>query len=154
MFNATDYTYRVWYSPEDEGYIANILEYPSLSNFGETATEAMDGAVDLLADVLQDLSSEEVKVPFGRKQYSGKILLRMTPPTAQKSLNGGCRAACVTQQPVGCSSDNAAAYKRVLNSWIGHLKVYSCHGMIVSSVSPNSIMFTPASTFQHLSGAV
>ena len=79
MFNATDYTYRVWYSPEDEGYIATILEYPSLSNFGETATEAMDGAVDLLADVLQDLSPEEVKVPFGRKQYSGKILLRMTP---------------------------------------------------------------------------
>ena len=70
MFNANDYTYRVWYSPEDEGYIATILEYPSLSNFGETATEAMDGAVSLFDAVLQELSPEEIKVPFGRKQYS------------------------------------------------------------------------------------
>lgn len=79
MFSANDYTYRVWYSPEDEGYIATILEYPSLSNFGETSIEAIDGAVALLDDVLQDLSPEEIKIPFGRKQYSGKILLRMTP---------------------------------------------------------------------------
>ena len=92
MFNATDYTYRVWYSPEDEGYIATILEYPSLSNFGETAAEAMDGAVDLLADVLQDLSPEEVKVPFGRKQYSGKILLNSTEASQWRLPSNMCHS--------------------------------------------------------------
>lgn len=81
MNRAQRYTYRVWWSSEDSQYVATIAEFPSLSWLSDTQESALQGAVSLVTDILQDMddNGEEAPEPLGSKSYSGKFQVRITP---------------------------------------------------------------------------
>ncbi|MCT2060489.1 type II toxin-antitoxin system HicB family antitoxin [Dietzia cinnamea] len=72
------YSYRVQWSPDDDEYVATVLEFPSLSYLEQDQTEAFQGLVKLVADVVDDLTDagEKVPLPFAERTYSGTIYVR------------------------------------------------------------------------------
>ena len=79
MYKAEDYVYRVFWSEEDDSFIATVAEFPRLSSIENTQGEAFAGIVDLVGFVLTEMSSagEEPPAPFAKRKYSGEIRLRM-----------------------------------------------------------------------------
>ena len=77
--DVSHYTYRVAWSPEDGEFVATCLEFPSLSWLASTQQEALTGLLDLVADVVRDLSDavEGVPEPLSERPYSGKFNLRL-----------------------------------------------------------------------------
>ena len=75
----TRYTYRVTWSAEDGEHVATCLELPSLSWLADTQEEALRGLRELIADVVQDMASnnEPVPEPLSLRAYSGKFNLRI-----------------------------------------------------------------------------
>lgn len=78
---ADEYTYRVFWSDDDKGFVATVAEFPSLSHISDEQQEALSGIVNLVSDVLSDMAEEgeQPPVPLGRRKFSGKFPLRMTP---------------------------------------------------------------------------
>ena len=81
MYKAEEYTYRVFWSEEDKAFASTVVEFPGLSNIDEDRTAALDGMAGLLAFVLEDMEAKKEKTPtpLGKRHYSGKISLRMSP---------------------------------------------------------------------------
>lgn len=79
MNEAEEYTYRVFWSEEDNSYVATVAEFPSLSSVEDTQREAFDGIVELVRFVLADMKkgNEPIPAPLTKRQYSGNIRLRM-----------------------------------------------------------------------------
>ncbi len=73
------YLYSVGWSEEDEAFVARVAEFPSLAAHGETQEEAMREIIDVVGFVIQDLteSNEPIPEPFGKRSFSGKLVLRM-----------------------------------------------------------------------------
>ena len=73
------YLYSVGWSEEDEAFVARVAEFPSLAAHGETQEEALREIKDVVGFVLEDLneSSEPIPEPFGKRSFSGKLVLRM-----------------------------------------------------------------------------
>lgn len=73
------YEYRVFWSDDDEEFVATVAEFPSLSNLAEAQDEALRGMVELVAFVIEDLerNGEPVPPPRRLQQYSGKVHVRM-----------------------------------------------------------------------------
>ncbi|WP_283169703.1 toxin-antitoxin system HicB family antitoxin [Curtanaerobium respiraculi] len=61
--------------------IATVVEFPSLSWLDADRDHALDGAVDLVDEVLGDLaaSHEPIPVPFSERSFSGRFQVRLTP---------------------------------------------------------------------------
>lgn len=57
------YSYRVFWSDEDQAYIGACAEFPSLSWHEKTQTEALDGIVGLVDEVVADMRSNQEPVP-------------------------------------------------------------------------------------------
>ena len=87
MIDHTHYTYRVSWSAEDKEFIARCAEFPSLSFLSDTNAEALQGLVDLVGQVVQDMrdTGEEIPQPFSDRHYSGTFQLRI-PPDLHRSL--------------------------------------------------------------------
>lgn len=87
MFRPEDYAYRVWWSQEDDAYVATVAEFPSLSCIEETQAEAFFGIVDIVGCVLEDIAAagEVAPTPFASRSYSGKFALRL-PPEKHRQL--------------------------------------------------------------------
>lgn len=81
MHKAEEYTYRVFWSDDDQEYVATVAEFPSLSCLEDDQVEALVGLVDVVRSVLEDMaaSAEMPPTPLGKRVYSGKFALRMTP---------------------------------------------------------------------------
>jgi predicted HicB family RNase H-like nuclease len=79
MPDATHYTYRVAWSPEDGEHVATVAEFPSLSWLAPTQVEALRGIADVVRDVLADLaaSGEPVPEPLSERSYSGRFVVRV-----------------------------------------------------------------------------
>ncbi|MDM8544682.1 toxin-antitoxin system HicB family antitoxin [Desulfococcaceae bacterium HSG9] len=75
------YTYRVTWSANDEEYAGLCAEFPSLSWLAETPESALKGIRDVVADVIEDMKSNEEKIPepIAVKNYSGKFMVRVLP---------------------------------------------------------------------------
>ena len=75
------YTYRVTWSSEDQEYAGLCAEFPSLSHLDSTQEKAMQGIINLVKDVVEDMKStgEEIPEAFAEKPFSGKFQLRVTP---------------------------------------------------------------------------
>lgn len=73
------YLYTVGWSDEDEAFVARVAEFPSLAAHGETQEEALKEIKTVVEFVLKDLneSNEPVPEPFGKRSFSGKLVLRM-----------------------------------------------------------------------------
>lgn len=76
---ADRFSYSVRWSEEDEGFLATVAEFPSLSWIDDDRRAAEDGLVALVAEVLEDMfqSGEPAPEPFGQRTFSGKFNLRL-----------------------------------------------------------------------------
>ena len=73
------YQFRVGWAEEDEEYVGQCLEFPSLSWLAPTHEEAFSGIRQLVHEVVEDMrdSNEEVPEPLATRQYSGKFQVRV-----------------------------------------------------------------------------
>ena len=70
---AHDYSIKVFWSEEDEGYIAVCPELEGISAYGESREDALrelDVAIDLVLEDLRD-RGEPIPEPASRKAFSG-----------------------------------------------------------------------------------
>lgn len=72
------YTYQVAWSEEDQEYVATVAEFRSLSWLAPNRQEAESGLLDLVSEVVDDMSrsGEEVPTPLGSRTYSGRFNVR------------------------------------------------------------------------------
>ncbi|MGV3246933.1 type II toxin-antitoxin system HicB family antitoxin [Rothia sp. 11254D007CT] len=75
------YTYRVTWSPEDQEYVASVLEMPSLSWLDTDEIAALRGIKDLVAQVAADMLSNGEQIPeaLADREYTGRLTLRIPP---------------------------------------------------------------------------
>lgn len=73
------YLYSVGWSETDEAFVARVAEFPSLAAHGDTQEEALREIKDVVNFVLNDLqeSNEPIPEPFGKRSFSGRLVLRM-----------------------------------------------------------------------------
>jgi predicted HicB family RNase H-like nuclease len=73
------YRIEVFYSEEDEGYIAHLLEVPSLSAFGSTEEKSVRELKRATTAWLKALAAEGKQPPeaIATKNFSGEFRLRL-----------------------------------------------------------------------------
>src|SRR3712207_1224157 len=73
------YGFRVFWSDEDQGYVAVSPEFPRLSSFGATAEDALAELRTLLQDAIEVYRNEgmPIPVPATRNGYSGQFRVRV-----------------------------------------------------------------------------
>ena len=77
------YTYRVFWSDEDEEYVGLCAEFGLLSHLDDTPERALTGIRELVSRAVQ-LNLEDgiaVPEPLSTRRYSGTITLRVPPET-------------------------------------------------------------------------
>jgi predicted HicB family RNase H-like nuclease len=81
------YTYKVTWAPEDEQYVGQCVEFPSLSWLAKTPNAALSGIRKVVADVIEDMlaNDENVPEPLAARKYSGKFQVRI-PPEVHRNL--------------------------------------------------------------------
>ena len=79
----SEYTYRAAWSPEDAAYLGQCVEFPALSAFGDSLEEALTEIRSVVAESIDILKedSEAIPEPFSRRNYSGRLSLRIPPAT-------------------------------------------------------------------------
>ncbi len=87
MTDIKHYTYRVSWSPEDDEYVATVVEFPSLSWLDADQGEALRGLVALVDEVVADLArtDEPIPEPISERRYSGKFNVRV-PESLHREL--------------------------------------------------------------------
>ena len=75
------YTYRVMYSQDDNAFLSTCAEFPSLSAFGKTKEESLKEMTTVVLSTLKwmEEAGESLPTPLSLAQYTGKILLRVSP---------------------------------------------------------------------------
>lgn len=83
------YSFKVHYSEEDEGYIAECPEFSGLSAFGETPSEAIQEAEIALELFIESYEEEgkDLPKPNLTKEYSGQMRVRL-PKSLHARLAG------------------------------------------------------------------
>jgi predicted HicB family RNase H-like nuclease len=81
------YTYRVFWSEEDEEFVGLCSEFPGMSWLDENNQKAFSGIVALVQECLNDLEArnEPIPLPLSKKQYSGRFMVRI-PPEQHREL--------------------------------------------------------------------
>lgn len=76
---AEQYLYSVGWSETDETFVARVAEFPSLAAHGDTQEEALREIKEVVGFVLNELqeSGEVLPEPFGKRSFSGRLVLRM-----------------------------------------------------------------------------
>lgn len=84
--DSKQYTYRVMWSAEDNEYVGLCAEFPSLSWLDADQSKAFSGIVNVVAEVVADMISnnEKVPVPLSAKKYSGRFAVRVPAMVHQK----------------------------------------------------------------------
>ncbi|MEP6902819.1 MAG: toxin-antitoxin system HicB family antitoxin [Actinomycetota bacterium] len=79
MPKAEHYLYSVGWFEADKTFVARVAEFPSLAAHGDTQEELMRKIKSVVEFVVNDLkeSGESLPEPFGRRSFSGKLVLRM-----------------------------------------------------------------------------
>lgn len=75
------YTFRIFWSPEDQEFVGACAEFPSVSHLDSTPEKALKGIRELIADVILDLNrnKEPVPTPISERIYSGAFKVRVPP---------------------------------------------------------------------------
>ena len=81
MYRASDYTYRVFWSHDDEEFVGTCAEFPLLSYVGNDPTETLNGIIEVVEGALDILAEEgkEIPIPLGTYNFTGHFPLRMPP---------------------------------------------------------------------------
>lgn len=117
------YAYRVRWSEEDGEYLATVAEFPSLSWPAEDQSEAFDGIVNLIKEVMEDMkeSGEQIPVPLGERSYSGNVRLCI-PPEQHRELAIRAAEEDVSLNRLLCSLINQPPVVRVMAASQQHLE--------------------------------
>jgi predicted HicB family RNase H-like nuclease len=101
---ASRYTYRVTWSDEDQEYVGLCAEFPSLSWLANTPEAALRGILDIVADTVLDMQSnnESIPEPLAMRRYSGIFTVR-TLPDVHKRLAIQAAEAKVSINRLICS---------------------------------------------------
>jgi len=77
------YSYQVGWSDEDECFVARCLELPDIGGHGASAEEALAEAREAAEIAIQWMEEEHEKTPepYGARNYSGNLSLRIPPET-------------------------------------------------------------------------
>lgn len=108
MNDAARYPLTVFWSPEDNAYIAEARDLPGCSAVGETASDAIEEAKDAIASWMQAAQDAGKPIPpptsFAAPQtFSGKLLVRM-PRSLHATLSSRAESEGVS-----------------LNQWVVHV---------------------------------
>jgi predicted HicB family RNase H-like nuclease len=81
------YTYRIIWSEDDKQHVGLCAEFPSLSYLASSPEKAIRGILNVVADVIKDMQSnnEPVPEPICSRRYSGKFQVRI-PPEVHRQL--------------------------------------------------------------------
>lgn len=81
------YTYRVFWSDEDQEFVALCAEFPSLSYLADTPANAVSALQQLVDETVADMqnNNEPIPQPLSERQYSGKFNIRI-PPALHRAL--------------------------------------------------------------------
>lgn len=71
-----DYNYRVKWSPEDDAFVARVLEFKSLSAHGDSREEALAELKEVVQVVVEDLKSRNEPVPKPKRKLIKKHIVR------------------------------------------------------------------------------
>lgn len=87
-----NYGFEIFWSAEDEGYIATCPEFPGLSAFGETREEATKEAETALELFIEEYKAKgkPLPEPTGLDAFSGQLRLRM-PKSLHRKLAEAAR---------------------------------------------------------------
>lgn len=79
--SAEKYSYRVFWSEEDQEFVGLCTEFQSLSFLAKTQEQALKGIRNTVESVLKDMkkSKEKIPEPISSRHYSGKIHVRIPP---------------------------------------------------------------------------
>ncbi len=79
--NVEKYSYRVFWSDDDQEFVAVCAEFNGLSWLDETPEKALKGIGKVVTDVIEMMSKDGDKIPepIGTKKFSGKFQVRITP---------------------------------------------------------------------------
>jgi predicted HicB family RNase H-like nuclease len=85
--DARFYTYRVFWSDEDEEFVGLCAEFPGMSWLDGEQGTALNGIVQLVQACIDDLVSkgEPIPDPISKREYSGKFMVRV-PPDQHREL--------------------------------------------------------------------
>ena len=64
MINHEHYSYRLIWSSEDEEFVGQCAEFPSLSYLDESRIATLNGITDLVKDLVVDMDNNGEKVPL------------------------------------------------------------------------------------------
>lgn len=83
---ADRYTYRTFWSSNDQEFVATVVEFPLLSWLASTREEALKGLTKVVQSVLKDMhnSGDEIPLPWDEREFSGKFNLRLGPEIHKK----------------------------------------------------------------------
>ncbi|MCE2517738.1 MAG: toxin-antitoxin system HicB family antitoxin [Alphaproteobacteria bacterium] len=86
MINPEHYTYRHFWSEEDQQFVCLCAEFPGLSWLADTPDAALRGMLAMISEVTADMtaSGEPIPVPIAHKQFSGKFAVRIPPESHRK----------------------------------------------------------------------
>ncbi len=86
MINHEHYIYGVTWSEEDQEFVGLCTEFPSLSYLDESRLNALEGIINLVKNVIEDMESngEMIPEPFGGKKYNGQLQIHITPELHRK----------------------------------------------------------------------
>lgn len=86
MINPDHYTYRHFWSEEDQEFVCLCAEFPSLSWLAETPEQALQGMRALIGEVTAEMTAngEVMPFPIASKPYSGKFAVRIPPESHRK----------------------------------------------------------------------
>lgn len=80
------YSFRIFWSEEDNEYVGECLEFPGLSWLAPTQEEALSGIKKLIAECVEDMLANEEKVPepLSSRKFSGRFTVRISPELHRK----------------------------------------------------------------------
>lgn len=75
------YRLEIFWSPEDQSYIANVPELSGCTTHGETVEEAVQMAHEAIDGYIESCKARGLPIPkpLSEKEFSGKIPLRIDP---------------------------------------------------------------------------
>lgn len=84
--DVSKYTYQVFWSEEDNEFVATVAEFPSLSWLDSDRSCAEQELLKLVAEVVEDMqvSGETIPQSLGARSYSGKFNVRTSPSLHRK----------------------------------------------------------------------
>ncbi len=87
VLESDKYTYRVFWSDEDEEFIGLCAEFPGLSWLASTSEKALKGIRSVVKNCVADMNNNKEKIPspLAARNYSGKFMVRV-PPEVHRHL--------------------------------------------------------------------